>query len=221
MMRVKRGRAWLVAGCLVGVAGCGKNPLAGDDEVKLAPAYVRDDSAFLPDGLPVGMPIAGVRVEVIDGPKAGMFAITGPDGSYQLGNPMTDARVRATKDGYESKILSFNTSCFGSICAPEFRLGQSPHTLWGDVFMTGSRADVQVAILDGPNAGKVVFTDAAGRYRFDSNVTSPPFNLMFSKAGYQSRRILVSDEFCPLPEAFGLCEVSRNYRVNASLTPVG
>jgi hypothetical protein len=51
----------------------------------------------------------------------------------------------------------------------------------------GPVGQVQVEILDGPNAGKVATSGTDGQYRFDDLIASPPFTIRVSKAGYTTR----------------------------------
>ncbi len=43
---------------------------------------------------------------------------------------------------------------------------------------------------DGPNAGKVALTDAAGLFVFEDLVSSPQFQIEASKNGYQAVRVV-------------------------------
>jgi hypothetical protein len=52
--------------------------------------------------------------------------------------------------------------------------------------------DVRLEILDGPNSGKVTFSNQDGRYRFDDLVASPTFNIRFVKTGYQPGSSVIS-----------------------------
>jgi hypothetical protein len=168
-----------------------------------------DDSGDLPTA--VNTRLAGVRVEVLDGPKAGTFSISDAAGSYRLpGMPAGTVQLRATKDGYDPHVQMFTPSRqFGGDSVPNFTLGQPPHTLWGDVFLDNATrnpvvpsatrlAAVRVEILDGANGGKVTFSDESGRYRFDDLVTSPPFNVRFTKTSYQALTITISNIDRPL-----------------------
>jgi ribosomal protein S28E/S33 len=132
-----------------------------------------------------------VRVEVIDGPKAGTFAMSDGNGRFEL-PPLNEGPVTvlATKEGYDSKTEIFYPE-YGS--APMLRLGVPPHTMWGEVRLVSSTApagpvaQVQVEILDGPNAGKVAMSADNGLYRFDDLVASPPFTIRVTKPGFTTR----------------------------------
>jgi hypothetical protein len=59
----------------------------------------------------VGNPLADVRVEVIDGPGLGVFALTSASGEYALPGVFSDTiAVRATKAGYVTKTQTFPSS---------------------------------------------------------------------------------------------------------------
>jgi hypothetical protein len=151
---------------------------------------VSDDGGSLPGGRDA--PLAGVRVEVLDGPKTGTFSTTDGTGTYRLPRPglgIGAIALRATKEGFDADSQPAYPELF---VAPRFRLGQRPHTLWGDVVLAGtapavSVSNVQLEILDGPNAGRTAMGDASGRYRFDDLLASPRFSLRLSKAGHQTR----------------------------------
>jgi len=56
----------------------------------------------------VGTPLADVRVEVIDGPGVGAFALTNASGQYALPGVFSDTiAVRATKAGYVTQTQTF------------------------------------------------------------------------------------------------------------------
>jgi hypothetical protein len=56
----------------------------------------------------VGTPLADVRVEVIDGPGIGAFALTNASGQYALPGVFSDTiAVRATKAGYVTQTQTF------------------------------------------------------------------------------------------------------------------
>jgi hypothetical protein len=149
---------------------------------------VFDDGAGLPGGR--SAPLAGVRVEVLDGPKAGTFVVTGSAGTYRL-TPLGEGPItlRATKDGFDADTQVFYREF---LAGPIFRMGAPPHTLWGDVVLAGSMPPapvqyVQVEILDGPNAGTTAIADEGGRYRFDNLIASPRFSIRVSKARHRTR----------------------------------
>lgn len=151
--------------------------------------HVYDDGEMAPGGHSV--PLSRVRVEVIDGPQAGAFAMSDGNGRFQL-PPLNEGpvTVRATKDGYDSKTEIFHPEYYQ---APLLRLGVPPHTMWGEVRLVSSTApaelvtQVQVEILDGPNAGKVAMSANNGLYRFDDLVASPLFTIRVTKPGFTTR----------------------------------
>lgn len=156
---------------------------------------VISDDLYLPAGEGVSIPVAGVRVEVVDGPEKGRVSITNSDGRYDLGSLTTNARVIATKDGWEPAHWMWLDSRLWDV------LSQEPHVMWGSVRVGNTTTPldgVRIEILDGPNAGKVTQTNAAGEYRFRDLVTSPRFNVELSKTSYQTRRVFVDN--------FNLCE---------------
>jgi hypothetical protein len=148
-----------------------------------------DDTAQLPGGDSVRL--AGVRVEVVDGPKTGTFSISDSAGNYRLpGLPAGAVQLQATKTGFDPDMQAWTLPAF---VGPNFTLGEPPHTLWGDVSLervvTTVVPDTRVEILTGPNAGKVTVSDQNGRYRFDDLVASPAFDMRVSKPGYQTRTL--------------------------------
>ena len=172
----------MAAACL------GPSSILGSNGPREIEGWVSDDGGNLPVGQLARL--AGVRAEVLDGPKAGAFVVTDAAGTYRL-PPMGDGPInlRATKSGFDAQTQQFNPEFF---LVPPFMLGRPPHTLWGDVVLSRTTPSVliphvQVEILDGPNDGKVVFSDENGRYRFDDLIASPLYALRFSKAGYQTR----------------------------------
>ncbi len=59
-------------------------------------------------------PLAGARVEVMNGPQAGQFTMADPSGAYALPGPFDEGtQFRATKDGYSAvvKALRVNVNC--------------------------------------------------------------------------------------------------------------
>jgi len=61
-----------------------------------------------------GRPLSNVRIEVIDGSRAGDSATTDAIGRYELAGPFSGAiTVRASKDGYVSVTRSHDGSSVG------------------------------------------------------------------------------------------------------------
>jgi hypothetical protein len=70
-------------------------------------------------------------------------------------------------------------------------MGQEPHVLhgWVEFYAGYPRLPVngaRVEIIDGPNTGKAVLTNAQGMFVFDDLVTSPEFRMEASKSGYST-----------------------------------
>ena len=104
---------------------------------------------------------------------------------------------RATKNGYDPCVVTHKPGNLGLWLGPDprtlnFLLGRPPHALWGTTERSDlpapptKLADVRIEILDGANAGKVTFSDAAGSFRFDGLVASPRFNIVLTKTGYRA-----------------------------------
>jgi len=148
-----------------------------------------DDAGLKPGGSQ-NRALAGVRLQLVDGPRAGTVAISDAEGNYSLpsagSGPLT---VTATKDGFDPQTDVAYPE-YGT--APIFVLGRPPHTVWGQIALAFSTPPVPVPqvrleILDGPNAGKVTVGDDDGYYRFDDLVASDTTTVRLSKEGYQSR----------------------------------
>jgi carboxypeptidase family protein len=149
---------------------------------------VFDAVGDLPGGRPT--PLAGARLELLDGPKAGAFVMSDSAGKYKL-PPLIEGpvTVRATKAGFDSHTQSVYPEYY---MGPPFKMGHPPHTLWGDISQAGTTPAVPVPgvrleILDGANAGKVVVGDETGRFRFDDLVASNSYTVRLSKPGFQMR----------------------------------
>jgi ribosomal protein S28E/S33 len=150
--------------------------------------YTLDDTGELPDHITV--PLAGVRVEVLDGAKVGTVAISDANGQYRLpGMPAGPVQMRASKEGYDSVVTSYTLI---GVLGPYFTLPQPPHTLWGNVFdreTAGAQrvGNVTVRVFTGPNASRVTTTNSDGQYRLDDLVASETMDVAFVKGGFQSR----------------------------------
>ena len=56
-------------------------------------------------------PLAGVRIEVVDGASAGVATVAGADGQFMLSGPFTAAtQFRAVKEGHEPRTQTWNCS---------------------------------------------------------------------------------------------------------------
>lgn len=204
----KHGLCAILATCTVVSTACSDlgsvlAPSGTTGDLYQATGEVRDDSCLLPDGLGADacLPIAGARVEVLDGPEKGRVAITGPDGKYDLGSLTQKPLVciLTCVRGFTSLSVSKNgwatTSAFTDAQNTwPINLGQAPHVMWGLVEVPDGTsghvpaAGVRVAITAGPNAGRVVFSNDAGLYRFDNLPTQGAVNLEFSKEGFRTER---------------------------------
>jgi hypothetical protein len=150
---------------------------------------VMDDGGDLPGGRNAGL--AGVRIDVVDGPKAGAFVMSDATGKYRLPAALGDGPItlKATKSGFDEQTETFYPEY---LTGPFFKLGQPPHVLWGDVVLARTTPSViapqvRLEIVDGPNAGKIATSDDTGRYWFGDLVASPSFSLRLTKAGHQTR----------------------------------
>lgn len=99
-----------------GVAGCG-----GYDAAPLAPSPVSQPGSPPPVVTVPGLrgsvsdtafrPVAGARVEIVDGPRAGESVTAGATGTFALAGPFSGTEtVRATKAGYVSGTRAFSSS---------------------------------------------------------------------------------------------------------------
>lgn len=167
-----------------------------------AQGVVEDDGCFLPGNVAACRPVAGVRVEVMEGKEAGRVATTGADGRFDLGmlssEPVTCAFVwcdsytvliTASKPGWVSA-----SGRVGGTYDVTIRMGDEPHVFWGTVYLPGNvprprAAGARVEIMVGPNAGKVAFTNDQGFFVFNDLVSSPQFQIDVSKDGYQTVRV--------------------------------
>jgi ribosomal protein S28E/S33 len=164
---------------------------------------VHDDGCLLPTPGTTCAPVAGVRLEVMDGKEKGRVAISDSLGRFDLGMLTVEptacfitcsedsVEVTATKDGWVSGSGRLGP---GRVGVATIRIGQEPHVLWGRVYLPGTVprppvAGARVEILDGPNAGRVALTNAEGMYWFSDLVSSPLFHVEFSKDGYQTDRM--------------------------------
>jgi hypothetical protein len=160
---------------------------------------VLDDSLDLPPDSRARITLEGVRVEVLDGPDKGKFAITDPLGRYDLGpvaliSVDSNTHLRASKDAWLPKEWPLGpwTS------SPQFHLGQAPHVLWGcfSLGVSGGsyipHVGVRVEIISGPAAGRVAFSDDTGHYRFGDMATQAQISLEISKAGYKTFQVPTS-----------------------------
>ena len=81
-------------------------------------------------------PLAGARVEVVDGPQAGLSTTADTSGEFSLTGVFDDAtRVRATKDGHVTAIRTLQPFC--ATCNPNRWINFSLEVLAPPVNMAG------------------------------------------------------------------------------------
>ena len=151
--RTRRGIVLLVLAQALAVAACGDRhfvgpgPTAPGEPPPLAPAGVSitgvvTDTAF--------RPLAGARVEVLDGPQAGFSATADATGSFSLNGTFDDNTLfRATKDGHVALATTLLASC--APCNPRRWLNFNLEVLARPVNITGDYTLTFVA--DGACAG--------------------------------------------------------------------
>ena len=84
-------------------------------------------------------PLAGARVEVVDGPSAGTTAVSGDDGQVVLRGSFNEStRFRASKDGYEARTQPWN--CSVAVC-----LGASGAQPWLGFYLSVPEPAVNIA----------------------------------------------------------------------------
>lgn len=174
---------------------------------------VTDDSGYLRDEIEystgsIGEPLAGVRVELLDGPQSGTATTTDNNGLFSLIGLHPEAnKMRLSRPGWESIEVYAGPSTLSIV--RDYQMGQAPHVVWGTVAVSGSTPaqrlpGVRVEIVEGsPNVGMTTTTDASGVFRFDDQPTSARLTLRFTLAGYQT--------------AMWGSEVRRNSRIRALL----
>lgn len=146
----------------------------------------------------VARAIAGVRVEVVDGPDAGRSTVTPSGGS--IGFRLEDIawgtfRLRASKPGYAASDAAMNIpppGGAGVVVREFFRLRgtEGMFTLAGEIRAAGTGTpidDAQVEVVAGPNAGRVTRSGGglgAGRYELRSLIPGE-FRYRVSKPAFQ------------------------------------
>ena len=84
-------------------------------------------------------PLSGARIEVVDGPSAGVAAIADADGQFVLQGSFDAAtQFRAIKDGHETKMQPWN--CSVAVC-----LGASNAQPWLGFYLTVLEPTVNIA----------------------------------------------------------------------------
>jgi len=209
----------VLASTLVAGAACGS-------PVSPSPSGTRaEGQIFSEDSWPDYAGLAGVRIEVMDGPSKGQFTMTGTDGKFSLAYSGTDSvrtinpPLLATKDGWlPLYFLAWEEDGF----LRWHRMSQEPHVLSGRVGETPTAGipGVRLEIVDGPNAGRVAVSDQVGAYRFDNLLTSPPCSVLVSKAGYVTRTVAVEGSHLEHCE-WGVvrCGIRSNLSQDFYLTP--
>ena len=134
-----------------------------------------DDNPDIADPLhaaAVGDTLAGVVVQIIDGPHMGKSATTGSDGSYQIVGVSGGMTLTATKSGYKTQTKSGTVSANTTL---NFALAIDvvTYTLSGYVREDGVASSstagepisgVVVRVTDGPYIDKSSTTGSDGRY---------------------------------------------------------
>ena len=84
-------------------------------------------------------PLAGARVEVVDGPSAGVSTIAGDDGQFLLSGTFNAAtQFRASKEGHETRTQPWN--CSVAVC-----LGANNAQPWLGFYLTVLEPTVNIA----------------------------------------------------------------------------
>ena len=84
-------------------------------------------------------PLAGARIEVVDGPSAGISTIAGGDGQFVLSGIFNaSTRFRASKEGHESRTQPWN--CSVAVC-----LGVNNAQPWLGFYLTVLEPTVNIA----------------------------------------------------------------------------
>ena len=135
-------------------------------------------------------PLAGVVVQIIDGPHMGKSATTGSDGSYQIVGVSGGMTLTATKSGYKTQTKSGTVSANTTL---NFALAIDivTYTLSGYVREDGVASSstagepvsgVVVRVTDGPYIDKSSTTGSDGRYEIVGVVGGMTLNA--TKTGY-------------------------------------
>ena len=138
----------------------------------------------------VGDTLAGVVVQIIDGPHMGKSATTGSDGSYQIVGVSGGMTLTATKSGYKTQTKSTTVSANATL---NFALAIDivTYTLSGYVREDGVASSstagepvsgVVVRVTDGPYIDKSATTGSNGRYEIVGVVGG--MTLSAAKTGY-------------------------------------
>jgi hypothetical protein len=137
--------------------------------------------------------IANARIDVIDGVNLGRSASTDASGVYRL-QPLNGGamRVRVTATNYTSQEIDVPLT--GNVNL-NFELAPlSVYTYFGYVSDSQGRPVINADVSAGPAHG---YTDANGRYEFQSHYDSGPGRVT-APDGYEPRPVLATDNRFPL-----------------------
>ena len=120
----------------------------------------------------VGDTLAGVVVQIIDGPHMGKSATTGSDGSYQIVGVSGGMTLTATKSGYKTQTksgtVSANTTLNFALAIDIVTYTLSGYVLEDGVASSSTAGEpvsgVVVRVTDGPYIDKSSTTGSDGRY---------------------------------------------------------
>jgi len=121
----------------------------------------------------VGDTVAGVVVQIIDGPHIGKSATTGSDGSYQIVGVSGAMNVTATKSGYKTQTKTVDLVSANATLNFALAIEIVTYTLSGYVREDGVASSstagepvsgVIVRVADGPYIDKASTTGSDGRY---------------------------------------------------------
>ena len=130
----------------VGLAGCGdsRSPVSPTPRTATAPSIPGSGNGELIAGTVYDSalrPLAGARVELLDGPQAGMSATSNAQGGFSLTGTVDDTtRFRASKEGYVTATATIQPFC--DRCNPKrwvylyLNVLDSPAAIAGDYTLT-------------------------------------------------------------------------------------
>ena len=167
----------------------GLRPVAGVAVVNLTPPDSQSGTIQLAGSVTdaAWRPLAGARVEVVEGPQAGLSTTTDANGDYFLRGSFDDAtRFRATKDGHAPSTFSLPPAC--DPCNPHWwihfaleALAPKPN-LAGDYSLTVIANSACAALPDAVRSRTYEATvtlqsgpDFAPNSQFEVSVSTPPF----------------------------------------------
>lgn len=130
-------------------------------------------------------PLSGARVTVLDGPNRNQSVETNAEGEYLFSSIWRgNTNFRATKSGYHEALEGVFVDGTARL---DFSL--APPALSGIVTDTDGApvSGARVTVLDGPNMGQSVQTNANGEYVFLS-IASGNTNFTATKDGYREDR---------------------------------